>query len=126
MLITELPSCPLIEEPSRKSLTPVSNLLIFKGNKILIAQIQKNIPPIQETIPNHNRKALPENISKLVIIKPVVVNESIEIGHTLKSTLSADHRVLDGAVAGKLLKDFNDIIEDPFQIWMQSNDMEII
>ena len=61
-----------------------------------------------------------------IIQKPVVVNESIEIGHTLKSTLSADHRVLDGAVAGKLLKDFNDIIEDPFQIWMQSNDMEII
>ena len=61
-----------------------------------------------------------------IIQKPVVVNESIVIGHTLKSTLSADHRVLDGAVAGKLLKDFNDIIEDPFQIWMQSNDMEII
>ena len=61
-----------------------------------------------------------------IIQKPVVVNESIEKGHTLKSTLSADHRVLDGAVAGKLLKDFNDIIEDPFQIWMQSNDMEII
>ena len=61
-----------------------------------------------------------------IIQKPVVVNESIEIGHTLNSTLSADHRVLDGAVAGKLLKDFNDIIEDPFQIWMQSNDMEII
>ena len=61
-----------------------------------------------------------------IIQKPVVVNENIEIGHTLKSTLSADHRVLDGAVAGKLLKDYNDIIEDPFQIWMQSNDMEII
>ena len=61
-----------------------------------------------------------------IIKKPIVVNDSIEIGHTLKSTLSADHRVLDGAVAGKLLKDFNDIIEDPFQIWMQSNDMEII
>ena len=61
-----------------------------------------------------------------IIQKPVVVNDRIEIGHTLKSTLSADHRVLDGAVAGKLLKDYNDIIEDPFQIWMQSNDMEII
>ena len=61
-----------------------------------------------------------------IIQKPVVVNDSIEIGHTLKSTLSVDHRVLDGAVAGKLLKDYNDIIEDPFQIWMQSNDMEII
>ena len=61
-----------------------------------------------------------------IIKKPIVVNDSIEIGHTLKSTLSADHRVLDGAVAGKLLKDFNDIIEDPFQIWMKSNDMEIV
>ena len=61
-----------------------------------------------------------------IIKKPIVVNDSIEVGHTLKSTLSADHRVLDGAVAGKLLKDFNDIIEDPFQIWMKSNDMEII
>jgi hypothetical protein len=34
--------------------------------------------------------------------------------------------VLDGAVAGKLLKDFNDIIEDPFEIWMKSKDMEVI
>ncbi len=61
-----------------------------------------------------------------IIQKPVVVDDRIEVGHTLKSTLSADHRVLDGAVAGKLLKDFHDIIEDPFQIWMQSIDMEVI
>ena len=58
--------------------------------------------------------------------KPIVINDSVKVGNTLKSTLSADHRVLDGAVAGKLLKDFNDIIEDPFQIWMNSNDMEVI
>ena len=44
----------------------------------------------------------------------------------LKSTLSVDHRVLDGAVAAKLLKDFNDIIENPFDLWLQSKDMEII
>ena len=61
-----------------------------------------------------------------IIQKPIVVNNDIKIGKTLKSTLSADHRVLDGAVAGKLLKDFNDIIEDPFEIWMKSNDMEVI
>jgi pyruvate dehydrogenase E2 component (dihydrolipoamide acetyltransferase) len=61
-----------------------------------------------------------------IIKKPIVLNDSVKIGHTLKSTLSADHRVLDGAVAGKLLKDFNDIIEDPFAIWMNSNDMEVI
>ena len=50
----------------------------------------------------------------------------IIVGNTLKSTLSADHRVLDGAVAGKLLRDFNDIIEDPFEIWIKSSDMEIL
>ena len=49
--------------------------------------------------------------------------ESVNI---LNSTLSADHRVLDGAVAAKLLKDFNDIIENPFEVWLQSEDMEII
>ena len=61
-----------------------------------------------------------------IMKKPIVVNDEIKVGNTLKSTLSADHRVLDGAVAGKLLKDFNDILEDPFEIWMKSNDMEVI
>ena len=60
-----------------------------------------------------------------IIKKPIVVNDEVIVGNTLKSTLSADHRVLDGAVAGKLLKDFNDIIEDPFEIWIKSSDMEI-
>ena len=58
--------------------------------------------------------------------KPIVEKGIVVVGHTLKSTLSADHRALDGTVAGKLLKDFNDIIENPFEIWMDSNDLEII
>ena len=57
---------------------------------------------------------------------PSVENEAVVITNKLKSTLSADHRVLDGAVAAKLLKDFNDIIEDPFDLWLMSNDMKII
>ena len=61
-----------------------------------------------------------------IIKKPIVVDDDVVVGNTLKSTLSADHRVLDGAVAGKLLKDFNDIIEDPFEIWIKSSDMEIL
>ena len=61
-----------------------------------------------------------------IIKKPIVVDDEVVVGNTLKSTLSADHRVLDGAVAGKSLKDFNDIIEDPFEIWMKSSDMEIL
>ncbi|MDC6448278.1 dihydrolipoamide acetyltransferase family protein [Alphaproteobacteria bacterium] len=61
-----------------------------------------------------------------IIKKPIVKNNEIVVGNTLKSTLSADHRVLDGAVAGNLLKDFNNIIEHPFEIWMKSSDMEVI
>jgi len=61
-----------------------------------------------------------------IIEKPVVNNGEVEIGYTMKSTISADHRALDGAVAAKLLKDFSDILEDPFQIWLNSLDMEVI
>ena len=57
---------------------------------------------------------------------PSVENDAVVIMNKLKSTLSADHRVLDGAVAAKLLKDFNDIIEDPFNLWLMSNDMKIV
>ena len=57
---------------------------------------------------------------------PFVVDDQVKIVNILKSTLSADHRVLDGAVAGKLLKDFHDIIEDPFSLWLKSSDMEVI
>ena len=55
-----------------------------------------------------------------------VVNDEVKAVNTLKSTLSADHRVLDGAIAGKLLKDFHDIIENPFSLWLNTSDMKII
>jgi len=57
---------------------------------------------------------------------PIVREKKVVVGHTLKSTLSVDHRALDGAVAAKLLYDFNNIIENPFEIWLNSNDLEII
>jgi len=37
---------------------------------------------------------------------PIVEKGIVVVGHTLKSTLSADHRALDGTVAGKLLKEW--------------------
>ena len=57
---------------------------------------------------------------------PGVIEEEIRPINVLKSTLSADHRVIDGIVAGKLLNDFHELIEDPFDLWLKSNDMEII
>ena len=61
-----------------------------------------------------------------IIKKPIIVEEKVLVGHTMKSTLSADHRAIDGAIAGKLIKDFNDIIENPFEIWLNCNDMKVI
>ena len=57
---------------------------------------------------------------------PIVLGEEIKIANILKSSLSVDHRTLDGAIAAKLLKDFNDIIEDPFDLWLNSEDMKVI
>ena len=53
-------------------------------------------------------------------------NNKIIKENIIKSTLSADHRVLDGAIAAKLLKDYSDLIEEPYNMWLESNDMEII
>tara|TARA_Y100000590_G_C15679152_1_gene999153 strand:- start:494 stop:1711 length:1218 start_codon:yes stop_codon:yes gene_type:complete len=58
--------------------------------------------------------------------KIILENEELNEIKIIKSTLSADHRVLDGSVAAKLLKDFSDIIENPFSLWLESNDMEIL
>jgi len=58
-------------------------------------------------------------------IEPIVENGKIVKATILKSTLSADHRVLDGVIAANLLKDFNDIIENPLEIWLNSKDMKL-
>ena len=58
--------------------------------------------------------------------KPIVIEDKVKVGHSIKFTLSVDHRALDGAIAANFLQDFNGIIENPFQIWLESNDLEII
>lgn len=45
--------------------------------------------------------------------KPVVRNEQIVVGHTLTLTLSADHRVVDGAQAAEFMRDLRSILENP-------------
>ncbi len=48
-----------------------------------------------------------------IVEKPVVKNGHILIGHTMKATLSADHRIIDGAVAARFLQDLKKILENP-------------
>jgi pyruvate dehydrogenase E2 component (dihydrolipoamide acetyltransferase) len=48
-----------------------------------------------------------------IIQKPVVRGGGIFIGNTMKVTLSADHRIIDGAVAARFLQELKKTIENP-------------
>lgn len=48
-----------------------------------------------------------------IVEKPVVKNGQIGVGHTMKVTLSCDHRVVDGAVGSAFLQTFKKYMENP-------------
>jgi pyruvate dehydrogenase E2 component (dihydrolipoamide acetyltransferase) len=48
-----------------------------------------------------------------IVEKPVVKNGQIVIGHTMKVTLSSDHRIIDGAVAARFLQNLKKTMENP-------------
>ena len=48
-----------------------------------------------------------------IMEKPVVKNGRIVVGHTMKVTLSCDHRVVDGATGATFLNTFKQMLEEP-------------
>lgn len=54
-----------------------------------------------------------------VIREPIVVGEAIEVGNTIKVTLSVDHRPVDGVLAAKWLARFKTLIQTPALILAQ-------
>lgn len=48
-----------------------------------------------------------------IIEKPVVKDGQIVAGHTMKVTLSCDHRVIDGAMGSEFLNTFKSMLEQP-------------
>jgi pyruvate/2-oxoglutarate/acetoin dehydrogenase E1 component len=48
--------------------------------------------------------------------EPVIVGDDIAIRHRMRSTLSADHRVIDGALAAQFLQTLTRLIEHPWII----------
>ena len=51
-----------------------------------------------------------------IVEKPIVKKGQIVIGHTMKVTLSSDHRIIDGAIAARFLKDLKNLIEKPISL----------
>ena len=48
-----------------------------------------------------------------IIEKPVIENGQVVVGHTMKVTLSCDHRVVDGALGAVYLQSFKRMMEHP-------------
>lgn len=47
---------------------------------------------------------------------PVVVDDQLQTGWRMKATISADHRVTDGAEAARFMQDFKAIMEEPLRL----------
>ncbi|EHK63851.1 dihydrolipoamide acetyltransferase family protein [Achromobacter arsenitoxydans] len=48
--------------------------------------------------------------------QPVVEGDALAIGHVMNLTLSADHRVVDGAVGARFLKEVRHFLEHPIEL----------
>jgi pyruvate dehydrogenase E2 component (dihydrolipoamide acetyltransferase) len=48
--------------------------------------------------------------------RPLAVGEEVRIASMMKSTLSVDHRVADGAQAGRFLQEFKKLLENPVNL----------
>jgi pyruvate dehydrogenase E2 component (dihydrolipoamide acetyltransferase) len=51
-----------------------------------------------------------------VVRRPVAVGDEVRIEPMVRFTLSVDHRVADGAVAGRFLKEFRRLLEHPEEL----------
>jgi pyruvate dehydrogenase E2 component (dihydrolipoamide acetyltransferase) len=49
---------------------------------------------------------------------PVVVNDQLAVGHRMKVTMSADHRVVDGALAAQYLAEVRRLLENPVSLFV--------
>jgi pyruvate dehydrogenase E2 component (dihydrolipoamide acetyltransferase) len=47
---------------------------------------------------------------------PVVVDNEIKVGIRMKATISADHRVTDGAEAAQFMQRFKEILQEPMRL----------
>lgn len=50
---------------------------------------------------------------------PVVIDDSIQIAQVMKVTLSADHRIVDGAMGARFLQELKKVLENPVNLLLR-------
>ncbi len=50
--------------------------------------------------------------------KPIVIDDSIQIGNMMRVTLSSDHRIVDGATGAEFLRSFKSYLENPIKLFI--------
>ena len=48
-----------------------------------------------------------------ILEEPVIIEGQVKAGNVMRVTLSVDHRIIDGIVAGEFLKELKRLVEDP-------------
>ena len=56
-----------------------------------------------------------------IVKKPIVKDERIVIGNTMKLTLACDHRTVDGATGAQFLNTLREYIENPLKWFYDFN-----
>jgi pyruvate dehydrogenase E2 component (dihydrolipoamide acetyltransferase) len=51
---------------------------------------------------------------------PVVVNGELKVGTRMKATISVDHRVSDGVEAARFLQAWQDYLEEPMRLLLDT------
>ena len=51
-----------------------------------------------------------------IVKKPIVKDETIVVGNTMKLTLACDHRTVDGATGAQFLNTLREYIENPLKM----------
>lgn len=120
---------PVIRDCEAKSLEAISS----EARTLIERARQKRLQPFEYSgatfsisnlgmfdVENFIAVLVPPQAASLAVgsvrIVPVVVDETIRIGKRMKVTLSCDHRVLDGLMAARFLKELKRILEHPLEL----------
>ena len=90
-------------------------LLLLFFNNIVLSQDSKNLSiNLVDKIDIGSTFEITDNQVGSIIKKPIVKEDKVVVGHTMKLTLACDHRTVDGVTGSLFLETLKGFVENPF------------